>query len=360
VTGLRLDLGDVPGRVAFAVAVAWLVAGLLRVAGHGLSLPDAGVAAPASESAGASPPAPGSTPSSGASGSPWPAAAEPAPRPPGATRVPSRLGATEATVVLVTLDLVFAAFVGLQLVYLFGGLDTLAVVGLTYAEYARRGFFELVAVAMLVGGLVFGIEAVVGRRTRAYVAAALGLLGLTVVVLVSAALRLGLYQVAYGWTELRFYVAVGITVLAVAIATAVALVAVDRTRWLAHAFGGLCLVGLAACVLVGPSAFVADRNVERALDPALVPTDGRTGLDAEYLAGLPDDAVPAIVAALPRLEPAAAATLCEALIPRAAVLADDPGLADWRSWNLARERARDSLSALGPTPLACGRFAAGR
>ena len=45
-------------------------------------------------------------------------------------------------------------FVALQLAYLFGGRDTMAMAGLTYAEYARRGFFELVLVALLAGTLV--------------------------------------------------------------------------------------------------------------------------------------------------------------------------------------------------------------
>ena len=59
------------------------------------------------------------------------------------------LGALEALVILLVIDLVVATFVGLQLAYLFGGLDTLAAIGMTYSDYARRGFFELVAAACL-------------------------------------------------------------------------------------------------------------------------------------------------------------------------------------------------------------------
>ena len=48
------------------------------------------------------------------------------------------------------LDALFLAFVAVQARYFFGGTQRLALLELTYAEYARRGFFELLAVAGLV------------------------------------------------------------------------------------------------------------------------------------------------------------------------------------------------------------------
>ena len=48
------------------------------------------------------------------------------------------------------LDVLFAAFVVLQLAALFGGDEhVLRTAGLTYAEYAREGFAQLMAVAAL-------------------------------------------------------------------------------------------------------------------------------------------------------------------------------------------------------------------
>ena len=69
-------------------------------------------------------------------------------------------------VVLVAVDLIVGLFVGLQLAYLFGGLDTLAAAGMKYSDYARRGYFELVAAAALAGGILVGLEYQVARRTR--------------------------------------------------------------------------------------------------------------------------------------------------------------------------------------------------
>jgi hypothetical protein len=206
----RIDLGDVPGRVIFVLAVAWLAGGLLSVAATGLPALEGASLGAAARSAAI-----------------------------GAGRV---LGTTEAIVVLVAIDLVVGLFVALQLAYLFGGLDTLDAAGMKYSDYARRGFFELVAAAALAGGVLVALEYEVTRRSRTYIALALALVGLTIVVLASSALRLALYQDAYGWTELRLYVAVSIAGMAVTLAALAVFLATDRTRWLGHAMAVIGLV----------------------------------------------------------------------------------------------------------------------
>ena len=54
-----------------------------------------------------------------------------------------RFGLTEVAVALGVLDLLFLTFVAVQFRHLFGDTD------LSHAEYAREGFFQLVAVASL-------------------------------------------------------------------------------------------------------------------------------------------------------------------------------------------------------------------
>src|SRR6185295_11450088 len=108
------------------------------------------------------------------------------------------------------------------------------------------GFFELVVVAVLAGGLLALVHAIAVRRTAALVWAGLALGGLTAVVLASALLRLRIYQDAYGWTELRFYVLATIVWLAIGIAVTAVLLVRDRMAWLIH---GLAIA--AVVVLVG-------------------------------------------------------------------------------------------------------------
>ena len=80
----------------------------------------------------------------------------------------------------------------------------------TYAEYARRGFFELVAVAILSLGLILGIEAGTWRESKKqfklFNLLSSLMIVLVVTVLLSASQRMRLYVTTFGHTELRLYV----------------------------------------------------------------------------------------------------------------------------------------------------------
>ncbi len=318
----RLDVGELPIRLAAAFLIAWVVAGLLAVAGGDLRPWWDEPPAPHPQSLGAA------------------AAVDPLRR----GLVP-RLGWIEAVTVLVAVDVLFAVFVVLQLAYLFGGLDTLAATGLPYAQYARSGFFELVAVAVLAGGLLATICVIATRRTGALLGAGIVLCGLTTVVLASALLRLRIYQDAYGWTELRFYVLATIVWLAVGIAIAAALLVRDRMAWLLHGLAIAAVVVLVGINVVGPSRLIATENVGRLLDPSRVPADGRTGLDVDYVRVLGDDAVPSLVSALPALNANDRTTLFLMLLDRKEALSESAATG-WPAWNLGRERAREALTDL--------------
>jgi len=172
---------------------------------------------------------------------------------------------------------------------------------------------------------------------------------LTAVILGSAALRLGLYQGAYGWTELRFFVAASIAWLALCLTFAIALLVVDRMRWLPHALA-MSAVGVTLAVsAIGPQAFVIHENVARVLDPSLVAPGGSPGLDVDYGLTLGDDAIPDLVAALPALRDDERGFVVPALQVRRDALAAEMRDEGPLSWNLARTRARDALAAL-PAP----------
>lgn len=312
--GIRVDLGDLPGRATFTLAAAWLLAGSVSIAATGIPRMERSSLGAAARTT--------------------------------SIRGLGSLGLPEALVILGVIDLVVASFVVLQVAYLFGGLDTLKAAGIPYAQYARRGFFELVAAASLVSAVVIVLEATVARRTRLYVGAVAALIGLTALVLVSAALRLNLYQAAYGWTTLRLYVVVAIIVMACGLAVMLALLVTQRSRWLGHAFAVLGVVSLVGLNLIAPAAFVASRNIERVIDPSLVPPDGHSGLDASYLAALPDDAIPVLVDALPRLPPREAGEVRSILLARRAQLQSEVAFGSPFAWNVGREQARKALATL--------------
>jgi hypothetical protein len=260
-------------------------------------------------------------------------------------RLRGLLSSTAGATALLAIDALFVFFVGLQIAYLFGGVDTLNATGLTYSAYARRGFFELIAVAVVAGGLLFALELVVAKRTRLYVGAALTLAFATLVIVVSAAYRMQLYQLAYGWTEQRFYALAGIAWLGAGGASAAVLVWRDATRWLPHA---AALVGLGVAIavnLIGPSAYVARQNLERVVDPTGLPADASRGLDAQYLATLGDGALPTLVEYLPRLTGSDREAL-DFTLGMFALQGRDLSPAAFPGFSVDRERARQALLTL--------------
>ncbi|GIF46892.1 hypothetical protein Afe04nite_14310 [Asanoa ferruginea] len=230
------------------------------------------------------------------------------------------------------LDLLFAAFVAVQGTVLFGGTrHVLDPGGPTFANYARGGFWQLLAVT----GLTLVVVAIGGRwapranrADRVAIRVLLGALALlTLVVVASATYRMNVYEQAYGFTRLRVFVtAVELGLGAVFVAVLVAGVKL-RGGWLPRGVLAIATVALLGLAVLNPDRFIADRNVDR------FAATGR--IDLHYLNTLSADAVPA----LDRLadnDRACALWLAELRLRRE----HD----DWRSFNLARHQARALLA----------------
>jgi hypothetical protein len=111
--------------------------------------------------------------------------------------------------VLFLINAIYAIFSFIQFRYLFGGSSFIAPSSFTYAEYARRGFAELVVVTIInFAILIFGLTFVKKESKRIFTAirALLTLLVIfTFVLLVSAFYRMTVYEQAYGFTYLRIF-----------------------------------------------------------------------------------------------------------------------------------------------------------
>lgn len=252
---------------------------------------------------------------------------------------PSRwLGATERLILLTGVAALLWLFLGVQLGYLFGNLPQLPASGVTFAEYARRGFAELTVVAsasalLIVGSEHYGNDN--GRRralrilTFAVIAAVLLLLG-------SALRRVWLYEEAYGFTTARLYaqfymaaVAVGLALLALEVAGGF-----DGGRVFRRAAAAAAIL-FVALIYWNHEAWIARKNIDRYAS---------TGqLDAAYLAKeLSPDALPAIAERLASLPEPLRTELRDAVRERYAARHDlEPR--PWFEWNLARSRGRVAL-----------------
>lgn len=237
------------------------------------------------------------------------------------------------------LVVLFTGFVGTQLAVLFGGeAYVMKTAGVTFAEYARSGFWQLLWVTILTLGVIAGVARFAVRKTardRLWLRVLLGSLAvLTLVIVASALSRMWFYQQAYGWTVLRLLVASCEIWFAVVYVMVIVSGISLRARWLPKAIvatgAGFFLLLLA----VNPERVVADYNVSR--------FERTQKIDIDYLRELSEDAVPA----LDRLpEPQ---RTC-ALRPLAFRYHEE----DWREFNLARHNARESLERVAVTQLTC-------
>ncbi len=203
------------------------------------------------------------------------------------------LGFIETGTILVLVNMLFTAFVAIQFTYLFGGAANVTEAGYTFADYARRGFFELLTVAILTMLLVLGLNWLTRRESKGQIRLFNGLgsvlVGLVLVMLVSAWRRMALYEAAFGYTELRLIVYVSMGWLGLT------LVWFLLTLWLRperFAIGALlAVIGFVVTLnLINPDLFIARQNLDRYVQSG--------DLDAAYLATLSDDAVPQLIRGL--------------------------------------------------------------
>ncbi|MFG1923958.1 DUF4153 domain-containing protein [Cryptosporangium sp. NPDC048952] len=238
----------------------------------------------------------------------------------------------EWAIPLGALNTLFACFVVVQLVVLAdGNQHVLRTSGLTYAEYARQGFWQLLAVTALTLLVVAVVVRVARRETRADRTTLRVLLGalcvLAVLVVASALRRMWIYEDAYGFTRLRVLVqAVELWLGAVFVLVGFAGIRL-RGRWLPRAVIATGALTLLALATVNPDGFIAERNVARYAET------GR--IDVASLADLSPDAVPALDR-LPAPQRACALQLMEYQLN---------GDEAWYTANVGRVRARAILQA---------------
>ncbi|MBT3321635.1 MAG: DUF4173 domain-containing protein [Anaerolineae bacterium] len=204
------------------------------------------------------------------------------------------LGFTESSIVLGSVLLLFATFVTIQFQYFFGGNANIHIEGYTYAEYARRGFSELITVAVFSLFLFLGLSAITRReqKTQRKIFSTLGiaLVSLVLVMLLSAFYRLGLYEAIYGFSRLRTYPHVFMIWLGALLITVVVLEIFHKQRAFALAMT-FAILGFAITLnILNVDAFIVKQNIARSA--------GGDDLDYAYLADLSDDAIPALAEAL--------------------------------------------------------------
>ncbi len=207
--------------------------------------------------------------------------------------LPLRLRGAEVAMLFGGTTFVYGLFVTVQVVAaLAGDAYVQQTSGLTVAEYARSGFFQLLAAAAFTFGVLIAGKRFTGdvssRAQRVISMLGQATIVLTLVTVGVAIRRLFLYEASFGLTMLRlftivFAVWIGVVFLLTSAHLHDRLPVEHLTAILTTAF-----VALVAMNVANPEAIVAERNIERFA--------GTGKLDVQYLTSeLGPDAVPVLV-----------------------------------------------------------------
>ncbi|OGV61475.1 MAG: hypothetical protein A3K19_19955 [Lentisphaerae bacterium RIFOXYB12_FULL_65_16] len=249
---------------------------------------------------------------------------------------------------LVLFNLVFAVQNGLDIRYLWGGAALPA--GMTYAQYAHRGAYPLVATALLAAAFMLitfgpGGAAEKSRTARAWVYA---WVAQNVFLTLAAAWRLHLYIEVYSLTKLRLAACVWMLLVALGLAWICLRIILKRPNlWLLHANVLTLFVVLYAAAFVDWAGFIARYNARHCWEM----TGSGANLDLRYMRQLGPASLPALVwlaqqpLAPDRVDPDWPGNLRELECDLREEL--DAPLRDWRGWTLHRQRLRDRI---GPAP----------
>ncbi len=252
-----------------------------------------------------------------------------------------KLGAIETSIILGLINLLFLAFVIVQIPYLFGGMELVQTTpDFKLADYARRGFGELVTVAALVLPILLVSHWLLRKDSpisqKIYRILAFVQIGLLFVIMISAAQRLLLLtgNLGYGLTTVRFYPMAFMVLLALVFIWFAATVLRGMRQRFAWGALWLALFTLGTLHVLNPDDFIARTNLQ-------LMQEGRS-FDARYNSNLSDDAVPSLIKGLPQMNYEDQCIVKNKLFHRLSQMQKDEK--DFRSWNWSRRAAENQLA----------------
>lgn len=173
------------------------------------------------------------------------------------------------------LAILYVIFSSIQIIYLFAGHMQLPA-GITYAEYARSGFFQLLGVCSI-NIIIVLVTALFFKPDRRVRAALTVICACTYIMVFSSGWRMSLYIQAYGLTELRVLVLWALAVISITMAGLIVYVYDSRFKLFKFV-----AVSLAVCYLIlaysRPDSIIASYNIKH------------QKCDSNSIAALSDDA----------------------------------------------------------------------
>ncbi len=255
------------------------------------------------------------------------------------------LGVIETSIILGLINLLFLSFVIVQVPYLFGGMELVqSTPDFKLAEYARRGFGELVAVAALVLPILLISHWLLRKDSSTNEKIYRVLAGIQIVLLfvimASAVQRLVLLtgNLGYGLTTVRLYPMIFMIWLGIVFVWFSLTVLRGSRQYFAWGALWSAFFVLGAAHVLNPDEFIVRTNVR-------LMQEGRM-FDPVYNSRLSDDAVPVLLESLPSMGFEQQCVVKSKLSKRRIFAAAED---DFRSWNWSRRNTRSQMEAAGET-----------
>jgi hypothetical protein len=248
------------------------------------------------------------------------------------------LGFTEQRMVLATVAAVLWLFVVLQLGYFVHPPPSVLDSGVTFADYARRGFAEISVAVTLAGAILIVLEAtrpkdLTDSRNIQLTRLKAALIVALEVALVLAFRRVILYEGAYGFTTARVYAQA--YMFAVAVGLGALWLEVRARRVSVNLGRRLAIIGLGTLTVIAfwnHQSWILNKNIDRARETGKI--------DTRYLATLSQDVVPTLVARRAEL-PAADRSVAE----QWSVCTLPKEKARWFEYNVRLNAAQNAVKA---------------
>ena len=255
------------------------------------------------------------------------------------------LGVIETSIVLGLMNLLFLSFVIMQVPYLFGGMDLVQnTPDFKLAEYARRGFGELVTVTVLVLPILLTSHWLLRKENplnqKIYRVLAGVQIVLLFVIMASAMQRLFLLtgNLGYGLTTVRFYPMVVMIWFAIVFVWFGMTVLRGARQYFAWGALWSALFVLVGVHVINPDEFIVRTNIK-------LMNEGRI-FDSVYNSRLSTDAIPSLVGSLDSMNYVDQCMVKYELQER---LEKARSETDLRSFNLSRSAALEKLLSIEGT-----------
>jgi len=239
------------------------------------------------------------------------------------------LGTVEVGVIIGLMNLLFLSFVLVQLPYLFGGMDLVqSTPDFKLAEYARRGFGELVTVSALVLPILLATHWLLRKESRTTewlfrVFAGIQI-ALLFVIMASAVQRLVLLtgNLGYGLTTIRLYPLIFMSWLAIVFIWFGATVLRGHRNYFAWGALWSAFLILGATHVLNPDAFIVKTNLR-------LMQEGRM-FDAEYNSNLSDDGLPVLMESFTYIDPSDQRVVARQVARRYCEMRAEDDLRSWK------------------------------